>query len=224
MIQFNLLPDVKLQYIKARRTKRLMELVSVIVIAVSLVVLALMFTTVHVVQKKSLGDLNSDIKRYSSKLKSTSDLNKILTVQNQLGTLDGLHSQKVVASRLFGYLTQLTPAEASISKLSIDFTANTITITGEAPSLDIVNAYTDTLKATTYTVTGTDATGASSSTHAFSDVVLTSFGRDSKGATYVIDSSFDPAIFSSASEVKLNVPAGATVDPSAIFQKQAGGN
>jgi Tfp pilus assembly protein PilN len=222
MIQFNLLPEVKLQFIKARRTKRMMELISVIVIAASLVVLALMFTSVHVVQKKSMDDLNTDIKKYSSQLKSTPDLDKILTVQNQLGTLDDLHSQKAVASRLFSYLSTLTPARASISKLNIDFTQNTLSLTGEAPSLDVINVFTDTLKTTTYTTADTAKDG--SPLHAFSDVVLTTFGRDSKGATYSINASFDPVIFSDASEVKLSLPAGATVDPSALFQREAGGN
>lgn len=218
MIQFNLLPDVKLQFIKARYTKRLMEFVSVIVIAASLLVFAMMMVTVNVVQKKSLHDLDGDIQRYSKQLKATPDLDKMLTVQNQLNTLTDLHSQKAVASRLFSYLSQLTPAQASISKLDIDFTQNTLTINGEAPALDVVNTYTDTLKATTYTTKDNKT-----AVRAFSNVVLSSFGRDSESATYTITANFDPVIFSGASDVTLEVPAGATVDPSALFQKQAGG-
>lgn len=216
MIQFNLLPDVKLQYIKARHTKRLMEFIAVIVIAATLLVFAVMMVSVNVVQKKSLHDLDSDIRRYSSQLKATPDLDKILTVQNQLNTLPDLHSQKAVASRLFTYLSQLTPAQSTISKLDIDFTQNTLNISGEAPALDVVNTYTDTLKATTYTTKDNKT-----ATHAFSNVVLSSFGRDSRSATYTITANFDPGIFSGASEVTLKVPAGATVDPSALFQKQA---
>lgn len=217
MIQFNLLPDVKLQFIKARRTKRMMEFISVIVIAAALLVLGIMMVSVNVVQKKSLHDLDGDIRRYSSQLKAIPDLDKILTVQNQLNTLPELHSQKAVASRLFNYLSQLTPAQATISKLDIDFTQYTLTISGEAPALDVVNTYTDTLKATTYTTEDNKV-----ATHAFNSVVLSSFGRDSRSATYTITANFDPAIFSGASKVTLKVPAGATVDPSALFQKQAG--
>jgi Tfp pilus assembly protein PilN len=216
MIQFNLLPDVKLQFIKARRTKRTMEFISVIVIAAALLVLGIMMVSVNVVQKKSLHDLDGDIRRYSSQLKAIPDLDKILTVQNQLNTLPELHSQKAVASRLFTYLSQLTPAQATISKLDIDFTQYTLTISGEAPALDVVNTYTDTLKATTYTTENNKV-----ATRAFNNVVLSSFGRDSRSATYTITANFDPAIFSDASKVTLKVPAGATVDPSALFQKQA---
>jgi Tfp pilus assembly protein PilN len=216
MIQFNLLPDVKLQFIKARRTKRTMEFISVIVIAAALLVLGIMMVSVNVVQKKSLHDLDGDIRRYSSQLKAIPDLDKILTVQNQLNTLPELHSQKAVASRLFTYLSQLTPAQATISKLDIDFTQYTLTISGEAPALDVVNTYTDTLKATTYTTENNKV-----ATRAFNNVVLSSFGRDSRSATYTITDNFDPDIFCDASKVTLNVPAGATVDPSALFQKQA---
>ena len=219
MVQFNLLPDVKLKYIRARRTQHLMALISLIVIAVSVVVFILMFTTVNVVQKKSLSDLKKDIKADSATLTGTEDLNKILTVQNQLNTLDGLHADKPVASRLFSYLTQVTPPKATIASLHISFTDSTVNMSGDAPSLDVVNAYTDTLKATTYTT----ADGGTTSKNAFSDVVLSSFGRTSQGATYTISFTFDPVIFNSASDVSLHVPAGPTVDPAALFHKDTGG-
>src|SRR5882757_6261743 len=176
MVQFNLLPDVKQEFIKARRTKRMVTLIAVAASGAAVFVLLLMIVTVDVVQKKSIHDLNSDIGKYSKQLKAVPDLNKILTVQNQLNTLTSLHDQKVVTSRLFGYVAQVTPAQASISKLSVDYTANTMNITGEAPTLDVVNSFTDTLKNTTYTL---DKSGKGS-TSAFSKIVLSSFGRDSK--------------------------------------------
>lgn len=217
MIQFNLLPDVKQEFVKTRRLKRLVTLISIAVSVVAIVVLLLLLATVDVVQKKSLKDLNSDIKTYSTKLKAVPDLENVLTVQNQLNTLTSLHDQKVVTSRLFTYISQVTPPDASISKLSVDYSANTITITGEAPTLDAVNGYIDTLKATKYK---TDATN-SDSTKAFSAIVLTSFGRDSKGATYTINMTFDPLIFNSANKVTLIVPTGAGGAQAQLFQKQA---
>lgn len=212
MVQLNLLPAVKLEFIKARRTKQLLTFVSMVVGAASLTILLLAFVTVNVVQKKSLSDLNKDIKKYSTQLKSTKDLNKILTVQNQLGTLTTLHDQKPVASRLFTYISQVTPAQANLNKLSMDFAAHTMTLGGTAPSLDTVSTYTDTLKATTYK---TDDT--SPALHAFSSVVLSSFGRDSKGATFTITFNFDPIIFDTKSTVKLTVPSTAGADQSSVF-------
>ena len=212
MIQFNLLPDVKLEYVRAQRTKRLLTLVSIVVSLAGLAVLLLSIITVDVVQKKSLHDLNSDITKYSSQLKNVKDLDKILTVQNQLSTLATLHDQKPVASRLFSYITQVTPAQASLNKLTVDFTANTLVVGGSAPSLDVVSAYTDTLKATTYSIEGSNT-----KTPAFSDVVLSSFGRDDQGATFTITATFDQAIFDTKNNITLQVPQSAKADQSSVF-------
>jgi Tfp pilus assembly protein PilN len=215
MIQFNLLPDVKLQYVKTQRTKQLMISISVLASVAALTVLLLSMLTVYGVQKKTLHDLNGDVKKYSTELKNTKDLDKILTVQNQLGTLTSLHDQKPVTSRLFGYLTQVTPANATLKKLTLDLTASTVSLGGSTDSFDTVRKYTDTLKSTTYSLEGT-----SDSKHAFKDVVLSSFSKDETGATFTITATFDPAIFNSANAVTLHVPQTADSAQSFVF----GGN
>lgn len=222
MIQLNLLPDVKLQYLKVRRMQRLVVSVSMLLIIASLFIFVLLIGTVDVFQKKSLSDLNHDISTYKSQLQNTPNLNKILTVQNQLQVLTSLHDQKPAATRLFGYLQQLTPADASISQFNIDYTQNTVSITGDANSLDVVNAFTDTLKFTTYKKS--DGTSA----NAFSAVVLSQFSRNSSGATYTITASFDPAIFDSANNVTLTVPniistRSIVEQPTDLFQSNTSG-
>jgi Tfp pilus assembly protein PilN len=215
MIQFNLLPDVKLEYVKTQRTKRFLTLVSVLVSVVGLALLVIAIVFVDVVQKKSLSDENNDITRYSSQLRNIPNLNKILTVQNQLSTLTSLHDQKPVTSRLFNYVSEVTPPQASLDQLAVDFATNTITFGGSAPSLDVVSTFTDTLKATTYSVSG------SGSKSAFTDVVLASFGRDQNGASFTISCSFDPAIFNTDNSINLTVPQGSNANLSSVFQ---GGN
>lgn len=213
MIQFNLLPDVKLEYVKTQRTKRMLTTVSIVVSLVSIVVLMIAIVGVNVVQKKSLNDLDADIDKYSKELKSVKDLDNILTVQNQLSTLTGLHDDKAVASRLFAYISELTPPQAGLNLLTVDFASNTMTMGGEAPSQATVSVYTDTLKKTTYaTKTITDKP------HAFSNVVLSSFARTQAGATFTITCSFDPAIFDSAETVKFTVPQTAGADQSSVFE------
>jgi hypothetical protein len=211
MVQFNLLPDVKLEYVKAQRTKHLLTLVSVVVSIAALGILAIALFSVDVVQKKSLHDLNNDISRYSNQLKNVQDLDKILTVQNQLGTLTGLHDQKPVASRLFAYISQLTPQQASLNKLSVDFENKTVTFGGSAPSLDVVSTFTNTLKSTTYK-TDTDAKG-----RPFSDVVLQSFSRDDNGASFTVTASFDSIIFDSHNNVTFTVPDNADSSQASVF-------
>lgn len=219
MVQFNLLPDVKIQYLKAKRQEHLVILISTIATIAGIMLVVLLLSTVYVVQKKNLSDLNRDIKTNSDQLKSTQSLNKILTVQNQLKSLPALHDKKPVATRMATFLSQITPSAVSISKLTIDYSLHTIIINGNTDTLDTVNTFADTLKFTTYTVKKSGVSGQ----HAFSKVVLTNFSRDKKGATYTLTTSFDPVIFSEASDVSLTVPniistRSAVEQPTALFQ------
>lgn len=227
MIQFNLLPDVKLQYIKAKSTKRMVTSIAILTTITALVIMILLFFVVDVLQKKHLSDLNKDIAKYSSQLNSTKDLNKILTIQNQLNNLTALHDKKPVVSRLPGYLSQITPANVGISNLSIDFAQFSIRFTGTADNLSSVNTFVDTLKFTTFDTDNTKGTNA------FKNVVLSSFtpGKDGK-TSFDVTLGYDPTIFDSAAKVKLTVPSKTTTrseveKPQALFQTKTdttGGN
>lgn len=234
MIQFNLLPDVKLEYIKSRRSKHTILVISLIVGGVSLGILILLFIYVGGIQKKSISDLTKDIKQKSTKLETTPDLDKILTIQNQVASLNCadkaspnpekcLHDQKPVTSRLFTYLPQLSPNTVSFSNLNIEFGTSTISIAGNADAISTVNKFVDTLKFTDYKVEGEEGT-----TKAFSNVVLSSFGLNqeekdpNKRANYSITFTFDPKIFNSTKNIKLVVPdiistRSETEKPNALF-------
>lgn len=220
MIQFNLLPDIKIQYLKARRQKHLVLLVSTVTIIASVAVLVLLIGMVFVIQKKSIKDLSGDITVASDELKSTPDLTKMLTVQNQLKALPALHEDKPMASRIFEYISQSTPTSVSISRLNADFTLSTITISGSTDTLGTVNTFADTLKFTTYHT----ETAPETESPAFKNVVLSSFGRDSTGASYTLIFEFDPIIFSEGEEVTLTVPKKITTrsqteQPTALFKQ-----
>ncbi len=223
-VQFNLLPDIKIQYLQARRQKQLVLFVSFIAIAVSLLAMVILISIVFVIQKKSISDLSRDIGAASNELQSTPDLTKMLTVQNQLKALPALHDQKAVASRLFDYIAQSTPTDASISRLNIDFTTSLLTISGSANNLITVNTFADTLKFTTFKTDN----APTEEKRAFTSVVLSSFGRDSVGASYTINMNFDPVIFSELEVVTLTVPKKITTrsqteQPAALFKEVEGG-
>jgi Tfp pilus assembly protein PilN len=222
MIQFNLLPDVKIAFIKAQRQKRLIVSISIIAGIAAIAIFILLFTFVNLAQKKNMNDLTKDIKTQNQELTQTEDLNKILSVQNQLKALDQLHGDKIVASRLFSYLQQVTPTQAAISELEIDFEANTMSITGTATSVAAINAYTDSLKFTNYTTENDN-----DKKPAFNSVVLSSFARSENKNSYTITLNFDPVIFSQDESVKLQIPQivssrSNTERPSALFQQNIG--
>lgn len=226
MVQFNLLPDIKIQYIRAQRQKHLVVLISVIAVAASAAVIVLLASAVFVVQRKSIADLSRDITSASKELQGTPDLAKMLTVQNQLRELPSLHAEKQAASRLFGYIRQATPADVSMSHLNADFTAYSMSVTGTAKSLETINKFVDTLKFTTYHTAG----DPEEEIPAFTNVVLASFSRDSKSASYTVTFGFDPVIFKDTEEVTLTVPNKVTTRlqverPAALFNGQTqGGN
>lgn len=220
MIQLNLLPDVKLEYLRSMRQKRLVIGISMLVAVGSLAIVLILVSVVYVFQKKNLNDLDKDIVTYNNTLKKMPDLGKVLTVQNQLNALPGLHQQKPVASRLFGYLTQLTPTNTSISQFDINFADNLMTITGSSDSLDAANTFIDTLKFTSYQKVGDEL---ATPPKAFSNVVLSQFTRSPDAANYTITLNFDPNIFDSATSVRLAVPRiistrSATEQPTDLFQ------
>ncbi|HET8709303.1 MAG TPA: hypothetical protein VFL85_03400 [Candidatus Saccharimonadales bacterium] len=214
MIQFNLLPDVKLEYIKTERLKRAVVGISLLASVVALVIFIFLLMAVDVFQKKNINDLGKEITAASQQLKQNKELPKMLTVQSQLKSLPALHDQKPSTSRIFGFMDQLTPDKASISELNLDMTAGTLSITGTASGLSVVNEMADALKYSTYTA-GDD----SAPKNAFSNVVLSSFDRNEKNATFTLDFNFDPLIFDNANDVSLKVNKTAADQAAAVIIK-----
>ncbi len=227
MIQFNLLPDVKLEYIRTKRTKRLVITVSVIVISACGFLLAVLAGTVYGLQRIHISNLTEDIEQDTRTIQEIEDINRVLTVQNQLNTINSLHDDKPVVSRLFDFITTITPSDVSINRLDVDFEESRIEISGETASLATVNKFVDTIKFTTYTVSvnGSDAEENldNNGERAFSDVVLSSFGRANDETSYTIELSFDPVIFDSNQDVSLQISERITTRseverPQALFR------
>jgi len=203
MIEFNLLPDVKLEFLKTERTKKRVFTISMIVAGISLGIIVLLFAALEL-QSHQISSNKKQIQQLSSQLTNTPDINKILTIQNQLKTVVGLHNQAPVTTRLYDYLTPLVPSNASISHLSIDFTTNSLKISGDAPNLETINTFADTLKFATYSQDGSSKQPLPT---AFPSVVLESFARGSDSASYSFSITFDPVLFDSTHTIKLVVPS-----------------
>lgn len=201
MIQFNLLPSVKVDYIKTKRLKRLIMGLSVVSVVFSVVLLMVMFS-LKTVQNGHINNLEGDIKRLTSDLENTPDLNKMLSVQNQLNSLPTLYAGRPAVYRLPSFLDQTTPTNVGITDILIDFSLSTVEVGGKADTLESVNRYVDTLKFTKFK-SGAEGEEAA----AFSSVVLTSFGRDEKEATFKVSFTFTPAIFDDAQDIQLIIPS-----------------
>lgn len=203
MIQFNLLPNVKVEYLKTKRLKRLISLGAAGVIGFCVLVLFTLFSIVIVIQPKRLSDLDKSIKAVANEIKSTKDINKVLTIQNQLTAIDSLHASKPATEKLFTFITQITPKAVSTQTFNIDLASSKIDVTGQASSIEEMNKFVDTLKFTTIDY----GDGSSTDKKAFSQVVLTSYAINDKGAGFVINFNYEPDIFKSdKTTLKLIVP------------------
>lgn len=192
-LQFNLLPDIKLEYLKTQRMRNKLVSISFLAGAVAVVIFLMMLATVHVAQKKQLDDAQKQVNNASSELQKINGLSQLLTVENQLKSLVSLHQSKHISSRIFGYLPVITPTNVSIGRVSLDLKSNTMTIDGTTDSQRSVNTFVDTLKFTTYTT----ETG-STEKQAFPTVIESSFGLTPNSASYTLNVTFDPILFSNS--------------------------
>lgn len=231
MSQLNLLPDVKLEYIQAQRKKRLVIAIGAISSAASVAIMILLLLFVHVGQKQHLKALDNDINAAVDTLKQNPDLDKILTVQNQLASLPGLHNDKLISSRTFEYLQKVTPQKATISDVVLDFDTGVLNIKGSSDSLQTINKFADTLKFTEFEVSGDNPI----KDKAFSNVVLKTFSVEDptllagSGVEYELEMNFNLAIYENSapnnegkSPVSFIVPniistRSATQAPSSLF-------
>jgi Tfp pilus assembly protein PilN len=205
MIQFNLLPDVKMKYVKAKRTKKLIISTSILVSVASVFIVVVLFGVVQVGQKKHINDLTADIKSETSKIRSTENLDEILTVQNQLTLLTDLHEKKPQTSRLFDYITFVSPVGIKVLTLNFDAESELIIIQGSADKISTVNTLVDNIKATKFSA------GNSESDENDVDLVMaftqvsTQLNGDNDKATYKVQMNYDPIIFDNTKDIVMQL-------------------
>jgi len=200
MIQFNLLPDVKKEYVKTKRTKRMITTVSLFSSIAAIVIVAIMFSIVNIAQKKHINDIKKDIESITSEIQSTENLDQILTVQNQLSLLGGLHESKPEASRVFNYVKFVTPETAKVSSMDLDLLSYSMILSGSADSIATINKFVDNLKAVRYVTTDYPDELKQPYTQ-----VTTSLSGDNETASFRVTLAFDPVIFSNTQEIVMRI-------------------
>jgi hypothetical protein len=149
MIQFNLLPDIKKEYINAKKSKALIIGVSALTSAGSIGLIILLFLYVFVVQQLQTSMVTTDIKKKSDTLNGIQDLSKYLTIQSQLASLPSLHDQKGAYMRLFSFLPLLNPGDPNnikLSNLQLLASDKTIVFTGTTATFQGLNIFADSLR------------------------------------------------------------------------------
>lgn len=208
MIEINLLPDVKLELLRAQKVRSMVVIVSVAIGIVAAAVLILLSIYVFGVQLVRNQMSDGTIKSEYSKISKTTDLSKMLTIQNQLSELSQQYDSKTVTSRLFAVLSSTLPAapnNISLSDISIDTTSNTITLQGQAPTGYIaVETFKKTIGMAVLNYKDSTNNGDSVSKSLASNISITntSYGEDASGnkvLRFTIGFNYDSALFASTS-------------------------
>lgn len=149
MIQLNLLPDLKKEFIRTQKAKALVITVSIFVTLGAIGISALLFVYVTFIQQFQVSLASDDIKKKVTELKEIPDVDKYLTVQNQLASLPGLHNGKGKYSRIFDFMSVLNPSapnNVTLTELRVGTEEKSITFTGTTASFQTLNTFVDTLK------------------------------------------------------------------------------
>lgn len=134
MIEVNLIPDVKKEYLRAQRVRNMVISVSMLVAAVSAGVVVVLGLGLGSMQFAS-GQADNSIKNKYKELSDKPDVNDLLTIQNQLTQIDSISSNKGVNSRIFDVLSAVNPQapnNVAMSTVRHNAVEKTITIEGSA--------------------------------------------------------------------------------------------
>lgn len=188
-VQFNLLPNSKYESMKTEAKEALMVRKTVLAALVCAALFVVLLGYTEGVQRVQISATTKSIATGKAKLEKVPNINAILTIQNQLQAAAALHREQHDTSRIFDYMSKLTPPNASVGNLALDMGSKVMKIDGSADSAATVNAFIDTLKYTQYKV------GKASAKTAFSSVIESNFAIGQSGVTFSITANFDPNLF-----------------------------
>lgn len=213
MIQLNLLPDLKKEFLKAQKTKNFVIGVSILVTLGAVALSVLLFIYVTFVQQLQINLATTDIEKRVAELKAVPDVNKYLSIQNQLASLDALHAQKGQYSRIFSFMTSLNPSapnNIALSTLQLSTLDKALVFNGSTASFESLNIFVDTLKnaKVKYKTVGSDETKLEPM---FSQVYVQSSSlaklNNKSVVTFVVKAAYlDPVFDISNTDVSVEIP------------------
>lgn len=197
MVELNLLPDVKKEFLNAQRARRRTIALAILITIIAAAATVLFAFYVYGVQSVVLFAQTDDIKKKAAEVKGIEDINKYLTIQNQLANLSQLHDNKVNLSRLMDFLPTLNPAppkNVSLSNLDVSTVNKTVTFKGTVKDYAALTTFKDTLVNSEYSIgSGSDAT----TTKLFSEVNIDSAAYETSGGTvsFAVTATYDENAF-----------------------------
>lgn len=197
MIEINLLPSVKLEYLKSQQIKHVVVIGSIFISLVSVGLLALLFLYVQVVQPRYQSNVQAKIDSALEDSKNKKDAVKVVTVQGALEQIPALQDKKLITSNMFIYLKEFTPRDVSYSNVKVDLTASSLVLQGSATNFEQANVLANNLKSAKFTY---DKSDKKQTVSPFTDVVFDGLtksvqSQDGKNVSFQITLKVDLTIF-----------------------------
>ena len=224
MISLNLLPDVKQEYLKTLRFRRRVISMAVLITIAAVSVAVLLASWVYIGQSALMGHYTRSIEEKSKEMRDIPDLDKYLTLQNQLQYIDALHAGKNDFSRLMAFLPKLNPkAPNNVLLASVDVVegaeGSTMIFKGETKDYSALATFRDTLVNARIKYHGGD--GSEVTEKLFESVAVTqsSIGKAQDGKQIVsfnIDAIYNPNAFRYSNKEVAVVVDEANTTPSVV--------
>lgn len=179
MIQVNLIPDVKHEYLRAQKLRNSVISIAILAVAASIALVVLLGAILGG-QRVTEAVTESTIKSEYKKLRETESVDNLVTIQHQLSNISSVNNKKLISSRLFDVLSAINPAppdDIRLSTVSFDPSTSTLSLEGSG-NFTSADIFTKTILNTQIEYTEDGVSGAKPLT---TEVILTetSFGEDS---------------------------------------------
>lgn len=134
MIEINLIPDVKREFIHAQKMRNVAIATSILIGAIAagvVIVLGLLLGAQALHESIARGQVKDQFKQ----LQSIDNIDNVLTIQNQLSKISSINDKKTIDSRLFDVLAAISPSapnDIKISNVQLNPADKMLTIEGSA--------------------------------------------------------------------------------------------
>jgi hypothetical protein len=185
MIEINLIPDVKQEYLKTQSLRAKVTSVSILISLAALGAIAFLaaYMGTQAVREAIVDKSVQD--EYSKLVKDNPDLDNIVTIQNQLANISSLNDNKQITSRILEVLSAINPEapnDVKMTSVNLDPTKQMLSIEATAKNgFQAADIFKKTILNTnvTYTADSKDVTVPLTDTVDLGEV---SFGTDAAGA------------------------------------------
>ncbi len=234
MIQINLIPDVKQEFIHAQKMRSAVITFAILICGIAMALLAVLGLVYGGQAVRETLARNEIDKQYKT-LKSIENIDQALTIQNQMSKIATIHGKKTINSRLFDVLTAINPPapnNVKISNVTLDPATNTLSIEGSAEN---AFAATETFRKTILnTSVESIAEGQASTLPLTEEVIIgeTSYGESADGSRvlrFTVQFVYPAGLFDNTLKVsrmispttKIDVTDSRTRVPDSLFSQQA---